>query len=47
MDKDNREKDNIRLPQAGGMYRGLDVPVKVLDLIIAAGIALLAILIFI
>ena len=47
MDKDNREKDNIRLPASGGMYRGLDVPVKLLDLIIAAGIALLAILIFI
>ena len=47
MDKDNREKANIKIPPSGGMYRGLDVPVKVLDIIIAAGIVLLAILIFI
>ena len=32
---------------SGGMYAGLDVPVRLLDFVIVAGIVLLGILIFI
>ena len=30
----------------GGMYRGVDVPVKLLDFVIIAGIAILGVLMF-
>lgn len=41
---EENKKENFRKP--GGMYAGVDVPVKLLDGVIVAGIILLALLIF-
>ena len=39
-------KKEVHYRGAGGMYSGVDVPVKLLDVIIFGGIAVIAVLIF-
>ena len=41
-----KNNDNKKRAFSGGMYAGLDVPVKLLDTIIVIGIVLMAVLIF-
>ncbi len=40
------EKIEISSKSSGGMYRGVNVPIKVLDFVILGGIAIIAALIF-
>lgn len=42
----NHEKTEDLSKFSGGMYRGANVPVGVLDVVILGGIALMAVLIF-
>lgn len=47
MEKDKKPENKSTHYFSGGMYAGLDVPVRLLDFVIVAGIVLLGILIFI
>ena len=47
MEKDKKTQNKSIQYLSGGMYAGLDVPVRVLDFVIVSGIVLLGILIFI
>ena len=40
------KKEKSTSTSHGGMYRGVDVPIKLLDFIIIAGIAILGVLMF-
>lgn len=40
------KNDNKKETASGGMYRGIDIPVKLLDAFIVTGIVLMAVLIF-
>lgn len=44
---EKKGKKEVHYRGAGGMYSGVDVPVKLLDFVIFGGIAVIAVLIFI
>lgn len=41
-----KKEEKKRISASGGLYRGIDVPIKLLDTVIFAGIAVIAVLIF-